>query len=150
MDDESRGISNGNFASVTGVGVSSIFSPSSLLFPLFNSGFSSFLLPSSSFVSLSSSSSSSFSSSVGFSTVAPSLPPSSLPVFSLPSVVPSVLAVSASAPPSSLPLASPPGFPPSLAFPSGNPSPFPLPPRAQYFVVVGGLACCKDDLGCAR
>ena len=24
------------------------------------------------------------------------------------------------------------------------------PPRAQYFVVVGGLACCKDDLGCAR
>ena len=19
-----------------------------------------------------------------------------------------------------------------------------------YFVVVGGLACCKDDLGCAR
>ena len=25
-----------------------------------------------------------------------------------------------------------------------------LPPRAQYFVVVGGLACCKDDLGCAR
>ena len=21
---------------------------------------------------------------------------------------------------------------------------------AQYFVVVGGLACCKDDLGCAR
>ena len=22
------------------------------------------------------------------------------------------------------------------------------PPRAQYFVVVGGLACCKDDLGC--
>ena len=26
----------------------------------------------------------------------------------------------------------------------------PSPPRAQYFVVVGGLACCKDDLGCAR
>ena len=25
-----------------------------------------------------------------------------------------------------------------------------VPPRAQYFVVVGGLACCKDDLGCAR
>ena len=24
------------------------------------------------------------------------------------------------------------------------------PPRAQYFVVVGGLGCCKDDLGCAR
>ena len=24
------------------------------------------------------------------------------------------------------------------------------PPRAQYFVVVGRLACCKDDLGCAR
>ena len=23
-------------------------------------------------------------------------------------------------------------------------------PRAQYFVVVGGLAFCKDDLGCAR
>ena len=25
-----------------------------------------------------------------------------------------------------------------------------VPPRAQYFVVVGGLVCCKDDLGCAR
>ena len=32
--------------------------------------------------------------------------------------------------------------------PSSRPEP--LPPRAQYFVVVGGLACCKDDLGCAR
>ena len=33
---------------------------------------------------------------------------------------------------------------------SMNFTPMQLPPRARYFVVVGGLACCKDDLGCAR
>ena len=33
---------------------------------------------------------------------------------------------------------------------SSPPAPALVPPRAQYFVIVGGLACCKDDLGCAR
>ena len=38
---------------------------------------------------------------------------------------------------------------PRLGPDAGEPHPG-RPPRAQYFVVVGGLACCKDDLGCAR
>ena len=127
--DESRGIYSGSFPSATSVGVSSVVSPASLLFPVSDSGFSSFPLPSSSSIGCSSSSS---SSALGFSSVAPSLPPSSLPVFSLPSVVPSVLAVSDSTPPSSLPLVLPPGFPPSLPFPSGCPSPFPRPSSSAF------------------
>ena len=123
---KSHGIQNGNFANVTSVGVSSGFSPASLLFPLSDCGFSSFPLPSSSSIVSSSSYS---SSAMGFSSVAPSLATSSLPVFSLPSVVPSILAVSAPASPSSLPLAPSQGFPPSLPFPSGTP-PFPYPSSA--------------------
>ena len=56
----------------------------------------------------------------GISTVAPSLPPSTLPIFSLPSVVPSVLSVS-SAPPSSsysFPVVPSTPFPPSAPLPS--------------------------------
>ena len=40
-----------------------------------------------------------------------------------------------------------PALPPETKDVAPGPS---MPPRAQYFVVVGGLACCKDDLGCAR
>ena len=87
--DDSRCISGGDVVNVTCVGSSSIFNPATLLFPLSDSGF--FLFP------LSSSS----SSSLGVSTVAPSVPPS-LPFFSPLSVVPLVLTVSASTPPLSL------------------------------------------------
>ena len=89
--DDSRNVSSGQ-VNVTCVGFSAMFNPSSLLFPLFDSGFSSFPPPASSSLGVSS------SSSLGLSTVAPS----SLPVFSLPSVVPTVLAVFSSAPPLSL------------------------------------------------
>ena len=90
-------------------GVTPSFHPS-LLFPFSDSGFSSlpaslptdFLLPSS-------------SSTHGFSTVSPSVPHSSVPIFLLPSVVPSVLSVS-SAP--SAPFLATPFTPSPAAFPS--------------------------------
>ena len=105
---------------VDNVSVASALSPSDLLFPLSDSGFaslsaslSSSVTPplASSFASLSSSSSSlSSSSSWGLQSVAPSLPPSTVPVFSLPSVVPSVISLSSAAP--LPPPPPPPGFPP--------------------------------------
>ena len=80
-------------SAVRDVSLSSSFNPSSLLFPLANSGVSSFSssLPFSTHVS----------SSFGLSTVAPSVPPSPVPIFSLPSVVPSLLSASSLAPSSS-------------------------------------------------
>ena len=126
--DESHSVSSDQ-VNVTCVGSSSMFNLASLLFPLSDSGFASFP-PSASSLGLSSSSS---SSSFGFSTVAPSLPPSSLPAFSLSSVVPSVLAVSSSAPTlASVPVAFPPGSPPAVSFSSGISSSF-LPPSAPLF-----------------
>ena len=88
-----------NVASVSAVrdvSLSYSLNLSSLLFPLADSGVSSF----SSSLPLSTPVSSS-SSSFGLSTVAPSVPPSPVPIFSLPSVVPSLLSASSMAPSSS-------------------------------------------------
>ena len=127
--DDSRGFGFDDVSNVSNVFASSVFSPFDMLFPLSSSDFTSFPLPQSSSAPFSSSSS---SSSFGFSTVASSLPPSSFPVFSLPSVVPSVLAISASHPPSSLP--PPPKFPAPVSLPSlPSASPFvSLPFRSSF------------------
>ena len=74
---------------VRDVAPSSSFDPSSLLFPFSASGFSSLPPPPLSFLLPFSS-----SSAPSFSTLAPLVPPVSVPIFSLPSVVPSVLSVS--------------------------------------------------------
>ena len=83
---ESFSPSVASVSAVRDVSLSSSFNPSSLLFPLADSGVSSysFSLPLSTLVS----------SSFGLSTVAPSVPPSPVPIFSLPSVVPSLLSAS--------------------------------------------------------
>ena len=91
------------------VSVLSAFSPSVLLFPISNSGFASLSASISSSV-LALSSFPSFSS-ISFPNIAPSIPPSSVLVFFLPSVVPSVLSVSSFNPLPSFPLVlPPPGF----------------------------------------
>ena len=102
----------------------SVLSPSALLFPLFDSGFASLSTPLSSSVALASlpssfpslpSSSSALSSSRGLPSVAPSMPSSVVPLFSLPSVVPSVLSFSSAAP-----LPPPPQVCPSLSLPGSS------------------------------
>ena len=148
---DSRSVSSGQ-VTVTCGGSSSGFNPSSLLFPLSDSGFASFS-PAASSLGLSSSST---SSSFGLSAVAPSLPPSSLPVFSLPSVVLFILAVSSSAPALvSVSLAPPPGFPPGVPSSSGISSSFPplqAPLSAPLFpsapLSVPTVRCCLLCLLC--
>ena len=118
------------------VSVASALSPSALLFPFSNSGvppLSSSLYsfvpsdpPASSSFPLLPSSSSVFASG-GLPSIAPSFPPPSLPVFSVPSVVPSVLSLSTPVPPSSVPL--PPSLPPfpSVSLPGSSHLAFFLP-----------------------
>ena len=143
------------------VSVASTLSPTDLLFPLSDSGFASLSAPLSSSVAaplFSSSVFSSFSSSsLGFSTVVPSLPPSTAPVFSLPSLVPSAAAAAPPPgfPPVSVSVASAPSvssfsahfapFFPMLSAPSSGPSvpsPFPFPsslPSAPSFPAVSSF-----------
>ena len=131
-----RGESNvpsvASVSAVRDVSLSSLFNPSSLLFPLADSGVSSF----SSSLPLSTPVSSS-SSSFGLSTVAPSVPPSPVPIFFLPFVVPSLHPASSLAPSSSssllmVPSASLPP-PPPLSFSSSSfLAPPPLAPSSVF------------------
>ena len=118
-DRSDPGISQLNISgNVCGV-PSSSFDPS-LLFPFSDSGFSSLS------ASLPPSSSSSLlpSSAPGFSTVALSVPRSSVTIFSLPSVVPSVLSISSA---------------PFLTTPSFAPSPAPF-PSFSFFGISSSAA----------
>ena len=112
----------------------SSFDPSSLLFPLSDSGFSSLSASAPPLSSFSASSSFSVSSTPSFT------PPPTVPIFSLPSVVPSVLSAptlpSSSSFPSGPPLVYSSSLPP-FSLPSSVPSfPGPLPSSSSFPVAV--------------